>query len=79
MSALEGWARAWLVEPKYVTVFKPTMDVVRHYFSIPLDSEHHLLSRIVSHQELIAEGLPVHYMSHCQMLGKFEYGLPAKF
>jgi len=31
MSALEGWARAWLVEPKYVTVFKPTMDVVKDY------------------------------------------------
>ena len=34
MSALEGWARAWLVEPKYVTVFKPTMDVVKDYLYI---------------------------------------------
>lgn len=31
MSALEGWARSWLVEPKYVTVFKPTVDVVKDY------------------------------------------------
>ena len=31
MSALEGRARAWLVEPKYVKVFKPTMDVVKDY------------------------------------------------
>ena len=54
MSALEGWARAWLVEPKYVTVFKPTMDVVRHY----LVSKHHRF--FLSHQELIGEGLPVH-------------------
>ena len=31
MSALEGWAKSWLVEPKYVTVFKPTVDVVKDY------------------------------------------------
>ena len=60
MSALEGWARAWLVEPKYVTVFKPTMDVVRHYFS---PFEFQTSSFIVSHQELIGEGLPVYYIS----------------
>ena len=60
MSALEGWARAWLVEPKYVTVFKPTMDVVRHYFS-PFGFQ--TSSFIVSQPELIGEGLPVHYIS----------------
>ena len=61
MSALEGWARAWLVEPKYVTVFKPTMDVVRHYFSFPF--EFRTSSFILSHQELIGEGLPMYYIS----------------
>lgn len=31
MSGLETLARSWLVEPKYVTVFKPTVDVVKDY------------------------------------------------
>ena len=60
MSALEGWARAWLVEPKYVTVFKPTMDVVRHYFSPFGFQTSSFISYCISQQELIGEGLPLH-------------------
>ena len=60
MSALEGWARAWLVEPKYVTVFKPTMGGEALYL---FPFEFQTSAFILSHQELIGEGLPVYYIS----------------